>query len=233
MRFLSVFIVISWFVILPLLGQDVEKPKDSEVWLRFMAFGSGQSEVEAVIASEEKLSDPFKIRGDSFSSVVTLPSTERLVTLGNPVKGDDEKLSIRPITKFELPKEGKRFLVVLVPKSPKGLRAIVIRGDGKGFQPGEIQFINLSNEDFGADLGGTKFKIAKNGRKVFRPIQTDKKLANYQMRLFSFEEGKKPRKFAATLWPYLKAKRAYIFLYREPKTKKARFLAVDEYTSWL
>ena len=232
MRFLSVFTGIVWLSILPLLGQEQEKPKASEVWLRFATFGLEQNKIEAVIASGEKISDPFDIRGNGFSKVVALPSAERAVTLGKPVKVDGEKLSLHPVTKFRLPEAGKRFLVILIPKSSQDLEAVVIRGDGEGFRPGEVQLINLSNEEFGAELGGTKFKIAKNGRKIFKPIQTDKKIPNYQVRLFSIEQGK-PRKFAATLWPYLERKRAYVFLYRDPKSKKPRYRSVDEFTGWM
>jgi len=111
MRFLSVFTGIVWLSILPLLGQEQEKPKTSEVWLRFATFGLEQNKIEAVIASGEKISDPFDIRGNGFSKVVALPSAERAVTLGKPVKVDGEKLSLHPVTKFRLPEAGKRFLV--------------------------------------------------------------------------------------------------------------------------
>ena len=233
MRFFSIFIGISWLAVLPLLGQEEGKPKKSEVWLRFTTFGFDSRKLEAVIASGEKISNPFDIRGNGFSEVVTLPSKERAVSLGTPLKEEgEEELSIRPLVQFQLPETGKRFLVILIPKTAQDLRAIVIRGDGEGFGPGEIQFFNLSNEEFGADLDGKRFTIAKNGRKVFKPVQSDKNKPNYQVKLFSIEEGK-PRNFAATLWPYLDRKRAYVFLYRDPKSKRPIYRSVDEFTGWM
>lgn len=205
----------------------------TETLLRFTSFGINDSDKKLTLSSGGELSEPFQIPGNQFSEPVILPGNERTLALGFPSGVDSEgKTLFKTLSTFRLPEAGKRFLVVLVPASKTSLEAIVVRGDDQSFRPGNIMILNLSEEVFAADLGGKKLKFNKRSQTIFQPRKDDKNLVNYQMQLFTLKDGK-PKRFAASLWPYFEKKRAYVFLYQDKKTKKPSYRAIDEFTNWV
>jgi hypothetical protein len=181
---------------------------------------------EYILASGEARTAPFVIPDNGFSAPVTPPASGNTLALGNA-----KDTPFRSLAAVKLPDAGKRFLVILLPDKDRTLRAIVVRADDPAFRPGQILIMNLAPETLAADLGGEKLAFPPGSQTIFRP-QRKNDLANYQVRFYQAKEGK-PKLFAASLWPYFDAKRAFVFLHIDQASGSPTFRSIDEFTDWL
>ncbi len=203
-----------------------EKPSSKDTLIRFTSFGLPDDSGEYVLASGETKSDPFAIPSNGFSLPVTSPAGSKTFTLGNA-----KDASFSSLATVKLPDTGERFLVILLPEKDQTLRAIVVRADDPEFRPGQIMIMNLAPETFTADLGDQKLTFAPDSRTIFHPQRTDN-LSNYQVRFFYIKDDK-PKRFAASLWPYFDDKRTFVFLYMDKATGSPTLRSIDEFTDWL
>jgi hypothetical protein len=181
---------------------------------------------EYILASGETKSAPFAVPDNGFSVPVVSPAASKALTLGNA-----KDTPFRSLATVKLPDTGKRFLVILLPGQNQTLRAIVVRADDPAFRPGQIMIMNFAPEILAADLGSQKLTFAPGSRTIFDPQRIDN-LSNYQVRFFYIKDGK-PKRFAASLWPYFDAKRAFVFLYMDRAAGSPTFRSIDEFTDWL
>ena len=195
--------------------------------IRFTSFGlAAESGNEYILVSGETKTDAFAIPDNGFSAPVAAPTPVNTLTLGNA-----KDAPFRSLATIKLPDNGKRFLVILLPDKNQTLRAIVVRADDPAFRPGQIMILNFATEILAADLGGEKLTFQPGSRTIFRP-QRKNDLANYQVRFYQAKEGK-PKLFAASLWPYFDAKRAFVFLYMDRAAGTPAYRSIDEFTDWL
>jgi hypothetical protein len=205
-------------------AQEEKSPKDTLI--RFTSFGLPAAGSEYILASGETKTAPFAIPDNGFSVPITSPVPGNILALGSA-----KDAPFRSLATVKLPDAGKRFLVILLPDKNQTLRAIVVRADDPAFRPGQIMIMNLATEILAADLGGEKLTFQPGSRTIFRP-QRKNDLANYQVRFYQAKEGK-PKLFAASLWPYFDAKRAFVFLYIDRAAGTPAFRSIDEFTDWL
>jgi hypothetical protein len=205
-------------------AQEETSPKDTLI--RFTSFGLADSGAEYLLASGETKTAPFAIPDNGFSAPVISPAASKTLALGSA-----KETPFRSLATVKLPDTGKRFLVILLPDKDQTLRAIVVRADDPAFRPGQIMILNLAQEILAADLGGEKLSFAPGSQTIFRP-QRKNNLANYQVRFYQAKEGK-PKLFAASLWPYFDAKRAFVFLHIDRASGSPTFRSIDEFTDWL
>jgi hypothetical protein len=203
-----------------------EEPAAKDTLIRFTSFGLAEGGSEYLLAVGEAKTTPFVIPDNGFSAPVTPPAPGNALALGNA-----KDTPFRSLVTVKLPETGKRFLVILLPDKNQALRAIVLRADDPQFRPGQILIMNLAPEPLAADLGGEKLTFTPGSQTIFRP-QRKNDLANYQVRFYQAKEGK-PKLFAASLWPYFDAKRAFVFLYVDPTTGSPTYRSIDEFTDWL
>lgn len=203
-----------------------EKSSSKDTLIRFTSFGLPDASSEYILASGETQTAPFAIPDNGFSAPVISPAASRTLALGSA-----KETPFRSLATVKLPDTGKRFLVILLPDKNQALRPIVVRADDPAFRPGQIMIMNLAPEILAADLGGDKLTFAPGSQTIFRP-QRKNDLANYQVRFYQAKEGK-PKVFAASLWPYFDAKRAFVFLYMDRAAGTPAFRSVDEFTDWL
>jgi hypothetical protein len=206
-------------------AQEDSSPKDTLI--RFTMFGmAADGGSEYMLAAGETKTAPFAIPDNGFSDPVATPARVKTLALGSA-----KETPFRSLATIKLPDTGKRFLVVLLPDKNQTLRAIVVRADDPAFRPGQIMILNLAPEILAADLGGEKFTFQPGSRTIFRP-QRKNDLANYQVRFFQAKDDK-PKVFAASLWPYFDAKRAFVFLYMDQAADSPAYRSIDEFTDWL
>jgi hypothetical protein len=194
--------------------------------IRFTSFGLADAGAEYILASGETKTDPFLIPDNGFSAPVIPPASGNTLALGNA-----KETPFRSLASIKLPDAGKRFLVILLPDKNQTLRAIVVRADDPAFRPGQIMIMNLAPETLAADLGGEKLTFPPGARTIFRP-QRKGDLANYQVRFYQAKDGQ-PKLFAASLWPFFDAKRAFVFLHVDPASGSPTYRSIDEFTDWL
>lgn len=203
-----------------------EKSSSKDTLIRFTSFGLADGGSEYVLASGETKTAPFVIPDNGFSNPVASPAPGNSFALGNA-----KDTPFHSLATIKLPDTGKRFLVILLPDKERTLRAIVVRADDPAFRPGQIMIMNLAPETLAADLGGEKLTFQPGSHIIFRP-QRKNDLSNYQVRFYQAKEDK-PKVFAATLWPYFDAKRAFVFLYMDQAAGSPAYRAIDEFTDWL
>lgn len=203
-----------------------EKPSAKDTLIRFTSFGLPATVGEYILASGETKTAPFAIPDNGFSAPVTAPAGSAALALGNA-----KDSPFRSLATVKLPDAGKRFLVILLPDKDQALRAIVVRADDPAFRPGQIMIMNFAPEILAADLGGEKFTFKPGSQTIFRPQQKNE-LTNYQVRFYQAKDGQ-PKVFAASLWPYFDAKRAFVFLYMDGAAGTPTFRSIDEFTDWL
>lgn len=203
-----------------------EDPSSKDTLLRFTSFGLADHGGEYILAAGESRTEPFVIPDNGFSAPVTSPGPGNILALGNA-----KDTPFRSLATVKLPDTGKRFLVILLPDKNQALRAIVVRADDPAFLPGQIMIMNLAPEPLAADLGGERLTFPPGARTIFRP-QRKGDLANYQARFYQAKDGK-PKLFAASLWPFFDAKRAFVFLHVDPVSGSPTYRSIDEFTDWL
>jgi hypothetical protein len=203
-----------------------EKPSPKDTLIRFSSFGLANDGSEYLLAWGETKTAPFAIPDNGFSDPVAAPAPVKTLALGSA-----KETPFRSLATVKLPDTGKRFLVILLPDKNQTLRPIVVRADDPTFRPGQIMILNFAREILAADLGGEKLTFQPGSRTIFRP-QRKNNLANYQVRFYQAKEGK-PKVFAASLWPYFDAKRAFVFLYTDRASGTPSFRSIDEFTDWL
>jgi len=225
-RFSAIRFSAVCFACLTTFAVAQQKPSPKDTLIRFTSFGSVDTGNEYVLASGKSKTAPFVIPGHGFSTPVATPASATLLALGN-AKDDP----FRSLATIKLPDTGKRFLVILLPAKDQTFHPILVRADNPAFRPGQIMIMNLASETFAADLGGQKLTFAPGSQTIFHPQRIDN-LSNYQVRFFYLKEGK-PKRFAASLWPYFDAKRAFVVLYRDSVSGAPTFRSIDEFTDWL
>ncbi len=203
-----------------------EESSSKDTLIRFSSFGLANGGSEYLLAAGEYKTAPFAIPDNGFSDPVAAPVPVKTLALGSA-----KETPFRSLATVKLPETGKRFLVILLPDKDQTLRPIVVRADDPAFRPGQIMILNFAREILAADLGGEKLTFQPGSRTIFRP-QRKNDLANYQVRFYQAKEGK-PKVFAASLWPYFDAKRAFVFLYMDPASDTPAFRSIDEFTDWL
>lgn len=225
--------LLSLFLLLPMLlsAQDAPEAKTNSkkgLLVRFTAFGVPDLNRKFALRAEENVSDPFEIPGNGFSAPLPSPGNSRILQLGVPAI--DEANPFKPLMAVNLPKQGRRFLVIVFP-SPEGLRSTVIRADDPDFRRGDIMIFNLSSQALAGNLGDARLRFTPGSTTSFRPKRKGD-APNYQVSFYSQKDGK-PKLFAANMWPYFDHKRAFVFLYVDPATSRPTYRSVDEFTEWL
>ena len=219
-------VIIACLAALSSLSLAQEKPSSKDTLIRFSSFRSADTASEYILVSGTTKTDPFVIPDNGFSAPVATPNSATLIALG---RAKDEPF--RSLATIKLPDTGKRFLVILSPDKSQTLLPIVVRADDPAFRPGQIMIMNFATETLAAELGEKKLTFAPGSRTIFNPQRIDH-LSNYQVRFFYLKDGK-PKRFAASLWPYFDEKRAFVFLYTDPVTGAPTLRSIDEFTDWL
>lgn len=199
--------------------------------IRLTAFGLPSGDTEYVLSSGGKPSDAFGIPGNGFTLPLPLPTGEGETLLGLPVEAKEGEPGFKPLVKLSLPDSGKRFLGIILPVTNKKLRSIIIDAEDPGFSPGNVMILNLASEVIAAQLGDEKLTFRPGSRTIFKPTRKDE-LANYQVAFYHSKDGK-PKRFAASLWPYFEKKRAFVFLFIDPENGRPTYRSIDEFTEWL
>jgi hypothetical protein len=225
--------IVAAFLVLPLAAQETTKAESKGRLIRFAAFGLPSDDTEYVLSANGEPGDVFKIPGNGFTLPIPLPTSDSGTVLGVPVapKAGEDGPGSKPLVKLSLPKAGKRFLGIILPGADKKLRSIIINADDPGFRPGNVMVLNLSPETIAAELGDEKLLFRPASRTVFKPTRKGD-LANYQVAFYHSKDGK-PKRFAASLWPYFDKKRAFVFFFVDPENGRPTYRSIDEFTEWL
>ncbi len=220
-------------MLLPLAAQESTKAGSKGSLIRFTAFGIPTNDVKYVLSAGGKPGEAFGIPGNGFTLPLPLPTSDSATFLGLPVepKGGEDEPGFKPLVKLPLPESGKRFLGIILPDSNKKLRCIIINADDPGFRPGNVMILNLAPEAIAAELGDEKLMFRAGSRTIFKPTRKGE-LANYQVAFYHSKDGK-PKRFAATLWPYFDKKRAFVFFFLDPENGRPSYRSIDEFTEWL
>lgn len=186
--------------------------------VRFLAERLPDGLEDVVMAAEEASSDPFQIPTTHLSEPQAAPTRAfQLRSAGE----------LRPLGSVTLPGEGTRFAVLLLPAPEGRFRSIVLRTDQPGFRPGDNYLLNNSDRPIVGYIGTARFRLVPGEGRVVRPAgPTDE---GFHQVGFGIEEEAGTRSLSMTRWPVDSALRSYIFFFKNSRTGRIDYRAVDEF----
>ncbi|MCW1923877.1 hypothetical protein OKA05_15015 [Luteolibacter arcticus] len=169
-----------------------------------------------------------EIPTNGFSPPIIAPARDcKLGTIGKP--GPDGKRLFKAMFSLSLPDPGKAFLVLLLPKG-NTLQSKVIRADDPAIKEGDLHLFNLAEAQVALRLNGAATLLNPNAmERVSPPVVADD--ATYQVEFHAkIKDGTKL--FGATRWGAAPNRRAFIFVFKDPKNSRYTYRAVEEFTTW-
>lgn len=191
----------------------------SGIEIRLMAERLPKDLGKVVLVSGEDHSEPFALPMNNLTEPRVVPS--RVFQLVAP----ERKLVLANIS---LPKQGKSFVVILIPSSEKGYMPVVVPYRNPNFKAGDIYLYNNAKETVVGMVGAGKFSIDPGKATYFRPVFKDDGKRYHDVGIgVKFETG--DRVISTTRWPKSTNTRYYVFFYVNPKTDRITYRAVDEF----
>ncbi len=166
--------------------------------------------------------------GEARSGSFVLPTNN----LSDPMGAPGRTLSVKTadkdqtICRFQLPAEGKRFVVILSPAQPAGYKAHIVRTDVAGFDPGDVFFLNRTNQTILGKLG-TKALVLEPGKTaITRPAGATEGV--YYDVSFAARTPQGDKLLSTVRWPVDERVRSYIFFVHNAEGG-VTYRAVDEF----
>lgn len=201
-------------------AQDVVE-QEKRVSIRLLASSLLKGADSVVIQSGKIRSGKVMVPTHGLSSPVLVNGRQLVLGL-IPEKGNGP---IKPLAKIQLPQQGRKFLLLLVPNN-HGYSCKVIRLDYGNFQGGDTLFYNVGDTSIGGMIGKRKFAVSPGKLRIMKAPIADGK-PYYQVRFYYNDQGK-ARIFRDTRWPRDDRSRSYIFFFTNPKTSRVTYRAIDE-----
>jgi len=113
-------------------------------------------------------------------------------------------------------------------RTEDGFLVLPIDGTSSNFGPGKFLFVNASPTAVAVSMGGSQFALDPGRLRVVKP-EPDVGERLSQVSLAYKKEGKW-RRFSETRWPVSERSRALVFFYKDPRSKKVRIHAIDDWS---
>ena len=207
-------------VLLTTIASTIAAPKKGEVEVRFLAERIPRKLGKVVLLNAETRSDPFNLPMNNLSPPQEPPA--RVFS----VWAVDKNVSLATV---KLPKEGKSFVVLLLPSLKGAYVPLVMPFDNPNFKGGDIYFYNNANKPVLGIIGKAKLSLGPGKGTILTPRGFGNKKYYHVMLGVKEAEGNKVIK--SMKWPASKTMRNYVFFYVDPKKKRVTFRGVDEFIS--
>jgi hypothetical protein len=209
--------------LLPLLlaatvsAQETTKPAASGITLRALAEVVPDDLGAVYLAMGEARGMPFELPVNNLSDPLTAPGRELVL---KTVKKD------LPLCKFSLPSEGRRFVVIFSPAKPSGYTAHAVRVDAPGFAPGDVFFLNRTEQTILGKLG-TKALVLQPGKSAISRPEGATEGAYYDI-AFAARTSEGDKILSTVRWPVDERVRSYVFFVHNADGG-VTYRAVDEF----
>jgi hypothetical protein len=193
-------------------------PASAAIEVRFLAESLPKGLDKVVMVAEETTSDPFKLPSIHLSTPQSPPARQFQIH-----KAGDLSL----LGTIRLPDEGKKFIVLLIPKPKGGFSSVVLSADQARFRGGDSYLYNHTNRPMVGYIGTARFSLAKGKGRTIRPKGAAKN-GFYQVG-FGVKEKANTRVLSMSRWPVDNALRSYVFFFKNPRTGRIDYRAADEF----
>ena len=192
---------------------------DNKLEIRLLAERLPKGLGKVVLASGEERSEPFVLPMNNLSEPLEVPGRSFQVL------APDRKVALANVN---LPKDGKSFVVLLIPAGGESYSALIIPHRSPDFKAGDIYIYNNAKDTVVGMVGAGRFSVDPGKTIYFRPVFQDDGKRYHDVGIgVKFESGDKV--ISTTRWPKSDNTRYYIFFYVNPRTKRVTYRAVDEF----
>jgi len=217
-RFPSAVLLLMLAAILPAAAQsETSAPKRDMVAVRVLAEVIPDDLGTVYFAAGEAHTPAFDLPANNVSEPVPVPG--RALVLKTSAKN-------LPLCAFNLPDEGKSFVVIFSPAKSAGYRAEAVRTDSPAFKPGDVFFLNRSEQTILGKLGSKPLVLAPGKSAISRPEGATNG-AYYDVAFAAQTDG--GNKILSTVrWPVDERVRSYVFFVQDANGR-VTYRAVDEF----
>ena len=192
---------------------------DKKLEVRLVAERLPKDLGKVVLAGGEERTEPFVLPMNNLSQ--PLPAPARAFQLLAPERN-------LVLANIALPAKGKSFVVLLIPAGEKTYTPIVVPHKNPNFIAGDIYLYNNADATVVGMVGDGRFSVDPNKGTFFRPTFKDDNKRYHDVGIgVKFETGDKV--ISTTRWPKSNNTRYYVFFYKNLRTGRITYRAVDEF----
>jgi hypothetical protein len=204
------------------LAQQQEK-----VELRFISFPPRQDWAEMEVLVGENKTTKIEVPSNELSKSYRIERKQPLL-LGKTVDAAADENNFQVYARINLLAAPSQ-IILLKSKGhalSDGFEAIAIDASGTNFGGGKLLFINASSTGIAGIVGGEKFALRPNARKIVKP-QANKGKDLCQV-TFAYQKEQRWQTFSDTRWPVSDRHRGIIFFLEDPETRKLGLFAIRD-----
>lgn len=190
----------------------------AELSVRFLAERLPEDLEEVAMFADEVASESFE-----------LPTIHLSPSLAPPARAFELRTSAdrRLLGRVALPDAGDSFIVLLLPDPEGGYRSVVLRADAPGFRPGDSYLHNHTDRGIVGYIGTSRFRLEPGSGRFVRPGGRAEE--GFHQVGFGVEGDAGTRALSMTRWPVDSNLRSYVFFFRNSRTQRVDYRAVDEF----
>lgn len=210
--------LLSLLAVVSVSAQDAPRPPKADgISVRALAEVVPDDLGAVYLATGDARSLPFELPVNNLSDPVTVHGRTLIL---KTAKKD------LPLCKFDLPAEGRRFVVIFSPAKPSGYAAHAVRIDAPGFGPGDVFFLNRTEHTILGKLGTKPLVLAPGKSAIARPEGAVEGV--YYDIAFAAKTDEGDRLLSTVRWPVDDRVRSYVFFVHNADGG-ITYRAVDEF----
>lgn len=216
-RFPSAILPLLLATLLPAAAQSDASPKRDMIAVRVLAEVVPDDLGTVYFAAGEARTPAFDLPANNVSEPIPVPG--RVLVLKTSANN-------LPLCTLTIPAEGRKFVVIFSPAKPAGYRAEAVRTDSPSFKPGDVFFLNRSEQTILGKLGSKPLVLAPGKSTISRPEGATH--GTYYDVAFAAKTDAGNKILSTVRWPVDEQVRSYVFFIQDANGR-ITYRAVDEF----